>query len=145
MRKGEPVKGLEFFDLLYADKEFCDEFGRCLLEAARLESKLTVYLITKGILDKYGKDNLGTLIRLAKKHGELDQILPALKSLKDQRDYLTHNLYALYSSLIEEKLLSRSNLIDSDVDILTDRVSQLREDFQALGNILSKCASPKNV
>ena len=138
MRKGDPAEGLEFFDLLYADKNFCKEFGRCMLAAARLETKLIAYFMKKEILKKPEKHMLGTLIGLAEKHKMLNQILPAMKVMKDQRNYLTHNLYSLFSGLINEALLPRSDLIDSDVDMFTDRASQLRKEFQALGDIISK-------
>ena len=138
MRKGDPAEGLEFFDLLYADKNFCKEFGRCMLAASRLETKLIAYFMKKKILKKPEKHTLGTLIRLAEKNNMLNQILPAMKVMKNQRNYLTHNLYFLFSGLINETLLPRSDLIDSDVDMFTDRASQLRKEFQTLGNIISK-------
>jgi hypothetical protein len=32
-----------------------------------------------------------------------------------QRNYLTHNIYALFADLLEETILEKENLVDTDV------------------------------
>ena len=138
MRKGEPADGLEFYALLYEDDNFCQELGRAVLAAGRLESALKRYISSYAPKEKTTKATLGRLIEFAKQHQLLLKMLPVLETLKDQRNYLTHNINALFSGLVEETILEGTGLLDSDVDLFTDRASQLKENLNALADILSK-------
>jgi hypothetical protein len=136
-RKGVPVAGKEFFDLLYADNEFCEQLGRAVLAAGRLETELKLYLAANSV--KYKEHaTLGNLLDLLKNKGLMEKAQPSLELLRDQRNYLTHNLHALFSDLIEETVLERSDLLDSDVDTFTERAWQLVENLDALGDIVAK-------
>lgn len=140
MRKGEPVEGLQFYQLLYQDNNFCMELGRAILAAGRLESALTHYLNSHASDQKAMDASLGRLITFAKKRQLLTQMIPVLEMLRDQRNYLTHNLHALFTGLIEETILSKSDLLDSDVDTFTERAYQLKENLNGLANILANPA-----
>ncbi len=70
------------------------------------------------------------------KHGCLDRLLPALRVLRDQRNYLTHKIHALLFGLVEETILEGSGLIDSDVDTYTERALQLKEDLLGLAEVV---------
>jgi len=136
-RKGVPVAGREFFDLLYADSEFCERLGRTMLAAGRLETELKLYLDAN--LVKYKEHaTLGNLINLLKKHGLMKKVQPSLELLRDQRNYLTHNLHALFSGLIGETVLERSNLLDSDIDTFAERAWQLAENLDGLADVMAK-------
>jgi hypothetical protein len=135
--KGVPISGVDFFNLLYNDSEFCQQLGRAMLAAGRLETELKLYLAANSI--KYGKHaTLGNLLDLLKKQGLMGKAQPPLESLRDQRNYLTHNLHALFSGLIEETVLERSDLLDSDVGTFTERAWQLTENLDGLANIVAK-------
>jgi hypothetical protein len=63
-------------------------------------------------------------------------MLPALEMLRDQRNYLTHNIHALFSGLVEETILESTGLLDSDVDLFTERAWQLKENLEGLADII---------
>ena len=65
-------------------------------------------------------------------------MVPALEQLNTQRNYLAHNIYALFSGLVEETILTRKNLLDSDIDVFTERTWQLTENLNGLANIVAK-------
>ena len=136
MRKGAPAAGLEFFQLLYEDDEFCKELGRAVLAAGRLESELTQYLNESVADQKIADASLGRLITFARKHQLLTKMLPVLEMLRDQRNYLSHNIHALLAGVVEETILDRSNLLDSDVDTFTERAWQLKENLNGLADII---------
>jgi len=138
MYKGEPTEGIEFFKLLYADDNFCKELGRAVLAAGRLEVELIKYLNNKNVEEDTKKASLGKLIAFAKKHELLVKLVPALETIKDQRNYLAHNIYALFSGLIEETILERTDLLDSDVYTYTERAWQLKENINGLADIIAK-------
>lgn len=138
MRKGEPAEGIEFYNLLYTDDEFCKELGRAVLAAGRLEAELTKYMDNKNVGENIKKATLGTLIKYARKHEMLTKMVPSLETMRDQRNYLAHNIYALFSGLIEETVLPRSGLLDSDIDVFTDRVCQLAENLNGLADVVAK-------
>ena len=73
-----------------------------------------------------------------KKHNLLVKMIPVLEEIKDQRNYLAHNVYALFSGLVEETLLDRSGLLDSDVASYTERVWQLKENLNGLADIIGE-------
>lgn len=136
MRKGIPIDGLDFYALLCADEAFCKELGRAVLAAGRLESALRRYLEKHAPETKTGKATLGGLLRFAKEHQLLIGMVPALEMLRDQRNYLTHNVHALFSGLIEATILEGSGLLDSDVDLFVDRAWQLRDNLDGMADIV---------
>lgn len=138
MIKDTYAEGLEFYKLLYADDEFCKELGRAVLAAGRLEAELTKYMDNKKVGVKIKKATFGTLIEYARKHEMLTKMVPVLEIMRDQRNYLAHNIYALFSGLIEETILPGYGLLDSDVDLFTDRVCQLTEDLNWLADVVAK-------
>lgn len=73
-----------------------------------------------------------------KKHKFLEKMIPVLEEIKDQRNYLAHNIYALFSGLIEETILERSGLLDSDVATYTDRAWQLQDNLNGLADIIAR-------
>jgi len=138
MRKGEPAEEIEFYNLLYADDEFCKELGRAVLAAGRLEAELIKYMDNKNVGEKIKRATLGTLIEYARNHKLLTKMVPSLETMRDQRNYLAHNIYALFSGLIEETVLPRSGLLDSDIDVFTDRVCQLAGNLNGLADVVAK-------
>jgi hypothetical protein len=138
MRKGEPAEGLEFYALLYADDNFCKELGRAVLAAGRLESELKRYISNNAPEEDTKRATLGRLIKFAREHQLLLKMLPALEMLRDQRNYLAHNIHALFSGLIEETILEATGLLDSDVDVFTDRARQLQENLNGLADIMAR-------
>jgi hypothetical protein len=137
MRKGEPASGKEFFDLLYTDDEFCSELGRAMLAAGKLESELKKFLAENNI-QKTEKATLGRLTRLLEQPGLLKRMQPHLDQLSKQRNYLAHSVHALFAELIEETILPRSDLLDSDVDFFAERAWQLADNLNALASIVAK-------
>lgn len=55
-----------------------------------------------------------------------------------QRDYLAHSAHALFAELIEESILPRSDLLDSDVHTFRERAWQLAENLNVLADIVAK-------
>lgn len=139
MYTGEPSSGKEFYKLLLGSQEFCAELGRVTLAASQLEAELILLLKRKGVTHKVDGLTLGRLVRSARAHGALDQkMLAALQELCGQRNYLTHNIYALFIELISETILARSNLIDTDVEIYIERARQLRENLLGIAAIMEE-------
>lgn len=136
MIEGKPVSGHEFFELLCRSDEFCASLGRAMLAACQLESQLRQYLAAHVPSANTNRATLGRLISYCKDHSCLMRMLPALEVVKDQRNYLTHNIHALLFGLIEETILEGSDLIDSDVSTYTERARQLRENLDGLSGII---------
>ena len=136
-RKGEPLANIEFFEQLYADDDFCKQLGKAILSAGRLESELIIYIQNNHSNSKVSKANLGRLIGFAEKHDLLLNMVPVLKVINDQRNYLAHNIHALFTGLIEETLLPGNDLLDSDIDVFTDRAWQTTEGVNALADIVA--------
>ncbi|MFQ5398711.1 MAG: hypothetical protein ACE5E7_03845 [Anaerolineae bacterium] len=134
--EGKPSEGIEFYELLYQDDEFCRELGRAVLAASRLESTLKQYINNRVPDENTKRATLGRLIIFARKHQLLLKMLPALETLRDQRNYLTHNLHALFSGLVEETILERTGVLDSDVHTFTERAWQLKENLDSLADII---------
>lgn len=127
MYKGELTKGREFFNLLIESDEFNIEMGKVALSAGRLETELISYFIRNGVRGKVNQATLGQLIKIEKKNNLLDKNLSnALKLICKQRNYLTHNIYALLTERIKETILEGRDLIDTDVLTYTERAWQLR-------------------
>lgn len=113
--KGEAVEGNQFFGLLYDDSEFCGQLGRSMLAAGRLETALKRFLRSRAPTLKTERATLGTMVKFLKEKELLTRMQPHLDLLARQRNYLAHNIHALLSDWIEETILERSDLLDSDV------------------------------
>ena len=138
MKTGRELAAEDFYVELSRDEEFCQELGRAMLAAGRLESEITRYLTNAGVPEDLRKANLGKLIRAAKKHEVLSQLVPALEMLNDQRNYLAHNIHALFHGLIEETILERTGLLDSDTHTFMERAWQLAENLNGLAEIVAR-------
>ncbi len=139
MYLGNSSSGVEFYQLLFKSDEFCSELGRVTLAASQLEGALTLLLRQKRVSQKIDSVPLGRLIKAAKDNNLLDHNeLFWLDELCAQRNYLTHNIYALFIGLIEETRLECNNLLDSDVHTYTERAWQLRENLLSLARIVDQ-------
>ena len=137
--KGEPAKGIEFYNLLFKSEEFNIEMGKVTLAAGRLEAELMLYLKRKGVTENLSRSTFGSLIITGKKHNLFDKnLVISLELLCKQRNYLTHNIYALFTDLIEETILEKHNLVDTDVITYIDRAWQLKENLVGIADIISE-------
>ena len=137
MYKGETTKGIDFYNLLYSSDEFCLELGKVALAAGRLEAGLIKGLRNKGVTKGLEKAPLGKLIKIANDGNHIDiNMYRALDITCKQRNYLTHNIYALFIELIEETILERDNLLDSDVLLFIERARQLQENINGLAETI---------
>jgi proline dehydrogenase len=145
MYKGEPTLGLEFYELLFHSEEFASELGKVTLASSRLEAEIILFLKRKGIEDKYEKATLGKLIDILKRKNLVDNnLIIALKQVSMQRNYLTHNIYSLFTDLLEETILEKHNLLDSDVHTYVERAWQLKTNLIALSEIFEKEGKKNN-
>ena len=139
MYKGKPSSGLDFFNLLYQSKEFTSEFGQMILASAKLEAELILLLKksnSKGIIKKH---SLGKLIHIAYNNQLLsDNEFEIFKLLKNQRNYMTHNIYALFNYSTEESILARENLLESDVLYYTETAWEIKENLNNLVDIIKE-------
>lgn len=125
--KGVPSGGLDFYSLLVNSDEFTSELGKVTLASGKLEAELIILLQRNGIKGKYVKATLGSLINEVDKHNLLDKRnIDVLKLLSNQRNYISHNIYALFTDLIDETILEKNNLLDSDIHLYIERAWQLR-------------------
>jgi hypothetical protein len=139
MYKGEPTKGIEFYNLLVQSDDFTSELGKVALASGKLEAELIIFLKKKGVEGKYDTATLGTLIDIAEKKELLKKsLVNNLRLISRQRNYITHNIYALFSDLIDETILEKDNLLDSDVILYIDRAWQLKENLDGLADIIKK-------
>ena len=137
MYKGKPTSGLNFYNLLYESEEFTSELGKVALASGKLEAELTLYLKRKGVKKDLSKSTLGTLIKIAEQNDLLNpNQLEAFKLVKRQRNYITHNIYALFTDIKEETILEKDNLLDSDVHTYRERAWQLKENLIGLAENL---------
>ncbi len=137
MYKGEPTKGIKFYKLLIESDEFTSELGKVALASGKLEAELILFLRRRGIVGKYDKATLGNLIEIANKNKLIDNNMrTALKQISKQRNYITHNIYALFIDLIDETILEKENLLDSDVHLYTERAWILKKNIYGLSEII---------
>jgi hypothetical protein len=128
----------EFFGLLYADPAFCASVGRVMLAAAMLETNLRSHLRARGIAKVRATATLGHLVKILKDHhllsrnGEMH-----FDDLAAKRNYLAHSLYDLFTNVIEETILPRTELVEEDVSLFTDKVQQTAEDFFAFSKLVA--------
>jgi hypothetical protein len=139
MYQGKQSSGTEFFSLLFESDSFTSELGKVALASSKLEAEIILLLKQKGIKEKLNKATLGKLIEIAEKEKLLDKNLTiVLKEISKQRNYLTHNIYSLFIDLIDETILERTNLLDSDVHTYEEKAWQLKENLLDLANIIEQ-------
>lgn len=137
--QGKPAKGIEFYNLLFESDNFNVEMGKVTLAAGKLEAELILFLTRNNVTENITESTLGKLIKVGEKYKLFDEnLFRALSLVCKQRNYLTHNIYALFIDLIDETILEKHNLIDTDVVTYCDRAYVLRENLDGLANIISK-------
>lgn len=135
--KGEPTKGLNFYRLLMESIEFTSELGKVTLNSGKLEAELILLLKRNNVKGKFNKATLGTLIRISYENKLLtDNELSSFKLISKQRNYLTHNIYALLNCQIDETILEREDLLDSDVHTYIERAWVLNKNLKGLAEII---------
>ena len=139
MYQGKPASGLKFYNLLFESEEFTTELGKVALASGKLEAELILYLKRKGINKDLSRSTLGSLIKIAEQTELLNyNQLESLKMVTRQRNYITHNIYALFTDIKEETILEKHNLLDSDVYTYKERAWQLKENLIAFAENLRK-------
>ena len=139
MFKGEKVDGLKFFHLLNESIEFTSELGKVTLAAGKLETELILFLISHNIKDNLKKSTLGGLIKIESKNNLLNSNeLIAFDIVLKQRNYITHNIYSLLSDVIEETILEKNHLLDTDIVTYMDRIDELRSNLNDLTVLIQK-------
>ena len=139
MYKGEPTQGIKFYNLLEKSEEFTSELGKVTLASGKLEAELIIHLEQRDIKGKYKRATLGTLIEKVEKNGLLDKnMISALKMISKQRNYITHNIYPLFIDQLDETILEKNDLLDSDVHLYIERVWQLNENINGLAEIIKQ-------
>ena len=142
MYKGEPTEGIKFFALLLESDEFTSELGKVALVSGKLEAELIIFLKQYRIKGNYKHATLGSLIDTVEKNNLLDRnLISALRLAAKQRNYITHNIYALFTDLIDETILERSSLLDSDVQLYFERAWQLKENLVHLAELIKQKSS----
>ena len=132
------ILNLEFFERLYADQEFCESLGRMTLAAGRFESNLRAYLELRGV-SVSEQAALGSLIGELEKHELLSENgVQVLRTLKRQRNYLTHSLFDLFSARVDETLLPRADLVPEDVSLFTEKAWELEQNLAGLSQIVEE-------
>lgn len=137
MCKGIKSEGLDFYRLLNQSEKFTSELGKVTLASGMLEAELILYLTRNQIVGNYRKATLGKLLRIADKNNlfsENEKI--CLEMILIQRNYITHNLYALFADVIDETILEKNNLLDSDVHLYINRAWQMAENINGLADII---------
>ncbi len=137
MYKGQTSKGLDFYNLLHNSEEFTSELGKVALASGKLEAELILFLTRNEIKGNYKNSTLGKLIRVAAENNlftKNEKI--ALEMISKQRNYITHNIYVLFIDLIEETILEKENLLDSDVHLYIERAWQLSENINHLADVI---------
>ena len=136
MYKGEITKGEDFYNLLFESDSFTSELGKVSLAAGKLEAELITFLKNNNVSENVEKATLGKLIKICKDKKLSDKNLIAwLEIVLKQRNYLTHNIYALFINLIEETLLPK-NIIDTDILTFTDKAFKLRVNLSDLAEMI---------
>jgi len=130
---------LEFFDLLYADTDFCEAMGRATLAAGHLESTLYALLAERGVTIPRKGASFGRIIGTLQKHKLISEnAFTSLKDVKEQRNYLTHCLFDLFSGRIAETMVPGSDLVPLDVVGFTEMARQLEENMRGLSMIVER-------
>lgn len=137
MYNGIPVDGLKFYKLLFESDDFTSELGKVMLAAGRLEAELKNLFHTKQITGNFDKATLGALIRKAKDNNLIENRYTVFDRALEQRNYLTHNIYALLSNQIDETILEGNDLFECDVYSYKSKAYQLQDNLNDLVDIIS--------
>jgi len=127
----------EFYDLLEKNEDFCCALGKVILVASKLEILLKQYLkiFGKGVSKK--KATLGNLIKILEENNHLTENGEiCLRQAVIQRNYLIHDLYGSFVDEIEKKLLPVDDLFEEDIEIYTEKVNGVFEDFNHYAKIV---------
>lgn len=136
---GKSSRGIEFYNLLNQSEEFTSELGKVALASGKLEAEMIQFLRRNGINRNFQKAKLGALIRIANENNLFtENEKTAFKAINKQRNYLTHNIYALFTDFFDETILEKENLLDSDVNLYVDRAWQLRDNLNELADVIRK-------
>lgn len=139
MYKGKPTNGLEFYNLLLNSDEFTSALGKVTMASGRLEAEIIMHFNKAGVVGEFENATLGRLIKIGRNKNIFDNnLVMALEMISKQRNYLTHNIYALFSDAIEETILEKNNLLDSDVVTYLDKVYQLYENLIGMADVIKK-------
>ncbi|MCT4698263.1 hypothetical protein [Tenacibaculum haliotis] len=135
--KGEPTKGIVFFNLLYSSDKFCSELGKFTLAIGKLEAELILYFLRNNVKDKIERATLGKLISIGEKNNLFDRNLSSiLNQFLVQRNELTHNVYSIFIDLKKDSILDKDNLLDSDVWSYIDFLWQAKENVNNISEII---------
>ena len=133
------VPPAEFYRILEQDQEFCSALGSAVLAAGKLESSLREYFLRRGLPDPGGTATLGHLAKKLDEAGLLStngrEILAVLKT---QRNYLAHNLFALFQGRINQTILTVDELIEMDTAYFVEIATQLEEDLNGIAKLVER-------
>jgi len=131
------IDKVDFYDLLSASAEFTSELGKMTLEVGRLEVILKSFLCKTGIKTNLKSDTLGLLVaKLCNCRSLTSYEISRFNDLRKQRNFLTHNMYAIQSNRVEDLSLTVGALPNADVDAYIQYVIKLRKDIGELIDIL---------
>lgn len=138
MYKSKPSARLDFYNLLFESNDFTSELGKVVLSSGKLEVELIKFLKKNNIKEDIKKATLGKLISLANKNNLLAKNEKMVFELiKNQRNYLIHNIFSLLSNLIEETELENEDLLDSDVQLFIERAALLNVDLIEFSDMIT--------
>ena len=127
----------KFYTSLYDSDEFISELGKMTLEMGRLEAELKTFLQKVGIRTNLGRDTLGLLIAKLNNCELINsQDICRFNDLRKQRNFLTHNLYAILSNQVEERSTSVVDRLQDDVESYVEHVLTLRRSIRELMDML---------
>ena len=108
------------------------------LAVGRFESNLRAYLKLRSVsVSKQAA--FGSLISKLDKHCLLSENgVQVLRTLKRQRNYLTHSLFDLFSTRVDEILLPRTDLVLKDVSLFVEKVRELEQNISGLSRIVEE-------
>lgn len=137
---GSVIEGEEFFQLLYTDNEFIVQLGQVTLLLAKLESELIRYIKRENIIVKnLEKKTLGGLLELCKVENLLgNNFIIALHMIKDQRNYLIHNLHYLLIEKDDNSRLPTNDLLPADILTYREALFTMIENVEHLTAIISE-------
>ncbi|MEM7283288.1 MAG: hypothetical protein AAF438_16855, partial [Pseudomonadota bacterium] len=72
------------------------------------------------------------------KKGAHKNLVMALRGVQAERNYLAHNLHALFAGLVGESMTPRVELLESNVDLFVHRVEQLKLDLRHLASAIEE-------
>jgi hypothetical protein len=133
------ITGIEFYNLLHESEKFTSELGKVTLSSGKLETEIKFLLKRNGINSDLSRATLGQLIGIVNDNNIFDEnLILALKQISKKRNYITHNLYALFSDLIEETILKKNDLMEYDVTLYIHRVWHLNQDLNGLADLIKE-------